>query len=359
MSELEDLRRRIDDIDRRIVDLLVDRLKAAGSIGAAKEAAGLSAYDPERERRVLERAEDVAAGRFPPGPMASIFREIISASRAVEADRSVLVHGTWGSLAHHAAVLRFGASARTEPTPRAENIFAKLEDGSAGYAVVSLEGHSLEASLDRLDLFLHSKAVAFGEIHVRPRLGLFSADPAGAQGPVFGSPAVVMQASRWIERHARDREVRVVGTVEDALREARQTGGAALGYPVLEILAGLSPLEIGIEDLPEASRRFLILSRREAKPTGKDKTSILAVIANRPGALHGVTGVFARQGINVCWLEPKATHLGRWDHLFVLELEGHREDAAVAAALEELRRDVDLLQVLGSYPSETPPDRPF
>jgi chorismate mutase/prephenate dehydratase len=356
-SDLENLRRRIDEVDRRIVDLLADRLKIASAIGREKEAAGLSLYDPDRERKVLERVGELAAGEVPPAKLAAIFREIISASRGEEMEHGVLVHGVWGSLAHHAAVLRFGAAGRYEVTSRGEDIFARLADGSCAYAVISLEGQSLESSLDRLDLFFHTSAGIFGEFYIRPRLDLYGTD--APPGTVFSTPSAVVQASRWIERRSDDLTVHVVGTAQEAVRRARETGGGVLGYPVLATLEDLSCLEAGIEDLPELTRRFLVLSKHEARATGDDKTSLLAVIANRPGALHRVMGILAGQGINLCWIEPKATHVGHWDHLFVLEIQGHREEENVAEALRELRQELEFLKVLGSYKSEKPPERPF
>lgn len=359
MSELEELRRRIDDLDGRLVRLLAERLGVAAAIGAAKEAAGLSFYDPLREQRVLDRVVEEAAEGFPPDKLRSIFREIISASRSQESALGVLVHGVWGGLAHYAASRRFGLSAPLHVTSREEDIFARLEDGTFAHAVISLEGHSLEASLDRLDLFFHSEIGIFGEFYVRPRLGLYRASAQTGPAVVYGTPSAFVQAARWIERQAGEREFRAVGTSREAVRLARETAGGVLGHPVLGSLEGLAALEEGIEDLPERSRRFLVLSQTRAQATGKDKTSLLAVIANRPGALHRVTGILSAGGINLCWLEPKATHLGTWDHIFVLEIEGHQDQPEVAEALRQLRQELALLRVLGSYPSEKPPERPF
>ena len=313
MSELEDLRRRIDELDSRLVGLLSERLRVVTAIGAAKEAAGLSFYDPGRERRVLERVTAAARGQFPAARLQAIFREIIS----------------------------------------------RLEDKSSAYGVISLEGQSLEASLDRLDLFFHTQVGVFGEFYVRPRLGLYATQAESSPRQVYGTPSVLVQASGWIERQAGNREFRAVASAREAVRLAQETAGGVLGYPLLESLEHLTPLEEGIEDIPVAGRRFLVLSREPAPATGKDKTSILAVIANRPGSLHRVTGILSSQDINLCWLEPKATYLGRWDHIFVLEIEGHQEEPSVAEALRQLRSELELLRVLGSYPSEKPPERPF
>lgn len=352
--DLSALRAEIDELDRRLTELLVERLGLAAAIGHEKERRGLSVYDPDRERRVLDRVVQLAGGRVTREQLTPIYREIISASRAQESARAVLVHGEWGALVHQAALQRFGASAVIEPTSRAEDIFARLEEGSGEYAVVSVEGHSFEASLDRLDLFLHSEVRVFAEYSVEPRLGVYAPPGASADGPVYGTAAVLAQVSRWMSAQPPGREIRLAGNVGEAIRLAAAGSGAVVGHALLESIAGLTPREQVIEDLPEARRRFLVLAHRRSAPTGRDKTLLLLVLANRPGSLHSVTGILAQEQLNVSWLEPKPTHLGPWDHLFVIEIEGHEEDAAVERALSALKREAELLRVLGSYPAEAP-----
>ena len=351
-TDLDALRQRIDAVDRRLTELLAERFDIAAEIGTEKERRGLSVYDPDRERRVIERVTQAAGGRVPSERLGAIFREIISASRAQESAQAVLVHGDWGGLAHQAALHRFGASAQIEPTPRPQDLFARLEEGSGEYAVVSLEGHSFEASLDRLDLFLHSDVRVFAEFSVEPRLGLFAPRGSSGNGPVFGTASALAQASRWMGGQPPERELRVAATVPDAIRQATAADGAVVGHTLLETLADLHPLELVIEDLPEATRRFLVLARRRAAQSARDKTLLLLVLANRPGSLHLVTGILASEGLNVSWLEPKPTHLGPWDHLFVIEIEGHEESEPVARSLAALKGEVELLRVLGSYPAE-------
>lgn len=360
MNDLHRLRARIDDLDRKLVELLAVRFDLARQVGQTKAESGLSVYDPERERRVLERVAELSAGRFPPERLRSIFREIISASRALESGDAVLVHGGWGGLAHHAALLRFGASARIATADRGEDLFVRLAEGSCSYAVVTLEGHSMEPSLDRLDPFLHSDVQVFGEIYAPATLGLYTHEAPAERigsGPVFGTPTALAQASRWIGNQT-GREFRLATSVADAVRMATEQQGSVLGHPVLEGLFGLRASVVDIEDLPGLTRRFLVLARRQAPATGRDKTTLLLVLPNRPGALHAVTEVLQARALNLSWLEPKATLLGPWDHIFVLEIEGHREDPPVRDALVDLKSRVELLRILGSYPSERRPERP-
>ncbi|MBD3162884.1 MAG: hypothetical protein GF346_10775, partial [Candidatus Eisenbacteria bacterium] len=284
-------------------------------------------------------------------------REIISASRALETDRPVVYLGASGSLAHQATRERFGDSALVASCADAEAVFDRLDAGDAEYAVLTLESSSQEAHLDRLDLFLHSDAKIFGEFHVVPRLAVYA--PAAVEDPVelFATPTVLGVCSRWVERSGAKRRFHAVGSLEEAVDRATREGGGVLGYPLLRQRRELVEREPGIENEPRLPRRFLILGKKDGTPTGRDKTSLLVVIPNRPGGLHAVSGVLATDRVNLCWIEPKGTPIGTWDHIFFLDLEGHREDPPVARAIERLRGHTEWLKVLGSYPRERLPGR--
>lgn len=354
---IEERRRRIDAIDREILRLLGERLETARRIGEEKRRRGVESYDPVREREVIEGIVRRAGGGFPLEGLRAIYRQIISASRALETDRPVLYLGAPGGLAHHAARTRFGEAAGLAACDSPERIFEQIEREAAEYAVLTLEASSLEAHLDRLDLFLHAPVQIFGEFHVALRIGLYGGDPGNAPGSVFAHPAALAGAARWVERESSARRFLAVGTPEEAAERAVSENAAALGYPILEGWGGLTLRQADLEDEPRLTRRFLILGRGDGAPTGRDKTSLLAVIPNRPGALMAVTEVLARHGVNLCWIEPKATPIGTWDHIFFLDLEGHRADPAIAGTIEELRPRTEYLKVLGSYPSERPAGR--
>ena len=350
---LEPLRHRIDAIDRQMVDLLVERLRLALDIGQSKQTSGQAFFDPERERRVLERAVEAAGVGFPSGKLQRIFREIIAATRSEQADQLVLVHGEEGGIGHQAAFQRFGRSVRFGCAARAENIFARLTEGSARYAVVSFEGRSLETSLERLDLFLHSDVRVTGEIVVHPRLSLYAQSPDAAEGQVHATAASLAQAARWVEGPGSSRTFQLAGTFAQAIERASASGGALLGYPLCQSLDGWAPVVSGLEDEPEAFRRFHVLGRDAEPPSDHDHTLLLAVLRNRAGALHQITRILAEHRINLSWIEPKPTHLGAWEHLFLLELAGHAGSSPVREALPELSAQVEMLRVLGSYPRES------
>lgn len=85
-AELVDLRGRIDELDRRIVDLLNERAEVARQVGRTKAALGRHAVrDAAREREVLVRVAMSNAGPMPQADLLAIYRRLFAATRALEA----------------------------------------------------------------------------------------------------------------------------------------------------------------------------------------------------------------------------------------------------------------------------------
>ena len=99
MADLDDLRGRIDRIDRELVRLLAERAEVAGAIGARKRESGQAALDAARERDLLERLAGEERGGLPLAGLQAIFREILSASRAVQGGARVGYLGQPGGFA--------------------------------------------------------------------------------------------------------------------------------------------------------------------------------------------------------------------------------------------------------------------
>src|SRR5512141_325267 len=108
--EIDDIRKQIDKIDHQLVDLLNQRAELALEIGKRKEKNSGSIFVPEREQQVFSRVASHNKGPLPRQAVTAIFREIISASRALEKPLAISYLGPPGSNTHIAAMQRFGAS---------------------------------------------------------------------------------------------------------------------------------------------------------------------------------------------------------------------------------------------------------
>ena len=95
----------------------------------------------------------------------------------------------------------------------------------------------------------------------------------------------------------------------------------------------------------------MVLAPEDHPPTGADKTSVcFSFDQDKPGLLYGAMGVFALRGINLVKVESRPTKESLGRYIFLVDLEGHREDDRVREALEVLGRDASMLKVFGSYP---------
>ncbi len=351
--DLGPLRERIDALDRTLVETLLERAEVARAIGLLKDTSGTLPMDPGRERRVLERVLDLNAGRYPPEVLVGIFREIISASRAMEGEITVGVLGRAGAFADQAARRRFGSAAGLHAYGDAERLLDDLEHGRVQYAVVARDIGDEDPALDHFDPFLHRQVTLFGETVFRggyAAVGVAGDDPALGPDTILGSPSALARCRRYLQRHP---GADVVATADSAEAAHRLGSGRIALIP-----AGLArPGEQGIieacaEDDPDPQRRFLLLSTHPPARSGRDRTALVCVLTNRSGALAGLVGAFASAGVNVDWIEIRASRRRTWEHTFFVEVSGHIEDEAVEAAVAAARTGASHLQVLGSYPIE-------
>jgi len=112
---LEEIRKKIDEIDTELIRLLNDRADLVHEVGLIKKEAGLSIYAPEREEALLQRLVQKSKGRLPETAIRAIYREIMSASVALEKELCIAFLGLVATCSHLAARSKFGAWVRYSP----------------------------------------------------------------------------------------------------------------------------------------------------------------------------------------------------------------------------------------------------
>jgi chorismate mutase/prephenate dehydratase len=135
-----------------------------------------------------------------------------------------------------------------------------------------------------------------------------------------------------------------------AARGGRAPDVAAIGSELAGQLYGLDVMCANIEDNPDNITRFFVISRQHALRSGDDKTSIMFVAADKPGALVQVLQAFQRHRINLTHIEKRPSGKRNWTYTFFIDAQGHRDDAPMQAAVGEAKAHCRELAVLGSYP---------
>ncbi|VAW84604.1 Chorismate mutase I / Prephenate dehydratase [hydrothermal vent metagenome] len=353
-TSLDSVRERIDQLDVQIQDLIVQRAACAIQIADLKgREANTVYYRPEREAQVLRRVMARNCGDLETKAMARIFREMMAACLAIEQPLSVAFLGPEGTYTQEAARKHFGQASNMIPVTNIENVFHEVESERVHYGVVAVE-NSTEGSVTlTLDMFLDSPLKICGEVALRIRHCLLSHHEALSDiKMVYGHQQALSQCRNWLNTHLHDVEQIAVRSNAEAARIAAETVGAAAiaGERAAEVYQH-NILERSIEDNSNNTTRFLILSSAFPPASGVDKTSLLVTTGNQPGTLHKVLSPFVKHKVSMTRIESRPSRRGTWDYVFFIDIEGHIEDANVAAAVQALEKTSVMVKLLGSYPN--------
>lgn len=350
---LQDLRKTIDDIDLRIIDLLADRLKTAREIGKEKEQSKQQIEDREREREIIEKVRALAAGEgLNADEVESVYKQILSISRSAQG-MEIAFQGEDGSYAQEAAFDFFGRSIKTRPCDTLDKVFKLVQQGDVPHGVVPVE-NSLEGSISRsYDLLLETDVAVCGETQIRVSHCLIANKSAnlGSIKKIYSHPQALAQCQAFL-KHLGCELIPVYNTAASVkmIKDKKIMNGAAVASEGAAFIYDMKIIAREIEDNPRNTTRFFVLGQHDSPPTGKDKTSIVFLLKHRPGTLHETIEEFAKRDINLTKIESRPTKQTPWEYNFYLDFEGHRQDSKVKEALDNLQKTCLFLKVLGSYP---------
>ena len=354
-KELAAVRSEIDAIDGQLLDLLNRRAKCAQHVGEIKAKHGEAGfiYRPEREAQVLRRIREINPGPLSSDSVIWFFCEVMSACLSLEQTLGVAFLGPLGTFSENAVVRHFGHAARLLPQTSIDDVFREVEAAHVDYAVVPIE-NSTEGAIGRtLDLLMATPLKICGEVVLRIHRHLLSNETSLDKiVKVYSHAQSLAQCHEWLNRtlpHAQ--RISVGSNAQAAQLAAAEEGVAAIAGEAAAERYLLPKLASNIEDEPNNTTRFVVLGRQDAGPSGRDKTSLIMSAHNRTGALGTLLAPFSDAGVSMTHLESRPARHTLWEYVFFVDVEGHRDDPSVAAALAELAQRAPYLKVLGSYPA--------
>ncbi|HCU24214.1 MAG TPA: prephenate dehydratase [Deltaproteobacteria bacterium] len=351
-EDLKKHRDRIDALDAKILELLSKRGKEAQAIGKIKKKRGSSFHIPEREAHILQRLRKLNRGPFEYRAIEGIFREILSACLALEAPLQVAYLGPEATYTHLAAIRRFGISTHFIPQTTLREVFQEVVNGRVDYGIVPIENSNEGVVAHTLDLFMEFTLTICGEIQLEINHNILakSAD-LGKIRRVYAHSQAIAQCRHWLEENLPQAELCPTDSnAKGAVLAAKEKGAAAIASDYAAKIYGLTVVRKHIEDYPNNFTRFLVIGKRPTSPTGKDKTSIMFSTRDEPGVLFRLLRPLAEHHINLTKIESRPLKKRAWEYVFFIDLDGHREDPAIAAVLQQIEKECSFFQVLGSYP---------
>jgi chorismate mutase/prephenate dehydratase len=355
---LDEIRKDIDAIDDRLVELLSRRVELAQEVGRFKGQDNRPYFTPERERAIYQRLEQINPGPLQHRQLLAVFREIISAARAAEKPLVAAYWGPPGTFTHMASIQVFGSSTTFVPSDNIPEVFHAVEHGDVDYGVVPVENSVAGVVPETLDMFPQTNVKICAEIYIPIQHHL--ATTAASLNEIervyaFGQP--YNQCRRWLRGNLPNAEVIETAPTSRAAQKALDDHkGAAICNRLAAETIGIPILVEHIQDDPANRTRFIVLGYNEPAKTGSDKTSVMFNLRNRPGELVKALRAFEEHGVNLMMIESRPAQRATFEYIFYCDCNGHRTDTSLTSALDELRQHALETTILGSYPYRDPRD---
>lgn len=348
---LDELRRKIDELDQQIVALLNQRANVVVEIGKVKQQSNVPIYVPDREKFVLDKVRSLNKGPLPDRCLEAVYRELMSGSFALERPLKIGYLGPPGTFSHSASARKFGASVDYVDLVDIPSVFEEVVRGHVDYGMVPVENSIHGGVVDTLDAFLQSSAKICAEVKVTIHHNLLAKESWDQVKTIYSKPEVFAQCRHWLSNVAKGRTVEPAASTAKAAELAEENPSiGAIGSSLSADLYGLHTLFENIEDNPDNVTRFFVIGREPAKKSGDDKTAIMFTTAHKPGALADVLDVFKNAGINLTDIEKRPSQKVNWEYYFFIDAEGHIDDPGMKKAIEGAKQHCLQLTVLGSYP---------
>jgi len=266
------------------------------------------------------------------------------------------VLGPQGTFCEQAAIEFFGSAASLVYCNNFDEVFHATAAGTAQFGVVGMENSTEGVVARSLDLFLRSPVHVIGEVSMLVRHNLLrQSDNLKDIEVVLAHPQALAQCQAWLTQHLPHAERRAVSSNAEGARLATTNPAwAGLASERAASQFGLHIVAHAIQDEATNRTRFAVICLPQTLATppvsGKDCTSLVVSVPNKPGAVHDLLMPLKNNGVSMTRFESRPAKSGQWEYYFYIDIQGHISEPHVAAALQELQGLCAFYKVLGSYP---------
>ena len=273
--------------------------------------------------------------------------------KPIDEELKVAYLGPEGTFSQSAVFKQFGEAATGIPVSTIEEIFSKVEDGLADFAVIPVENSTEGVVANALDMFLTSPLYICGEVEVRIRQHLMgSMHDLKDIKRIYSHPQSLAQCRSWLSSELQD--VEIIPTASNAVgasRALKEEGAAAIAGDVAARVYSLNIICSDIEDRPDNTTRFYVIGHNLCQSSSNDKTTFLIAPSGTegPGVLLNLLEPLARHGINMTSIQSRPSRRRKWDYVFFVDIDGNADDINIKSALTEAQKKSSFFRILGTY----------
>ncbi|MBC5687683.1 chorismate mutase [Mediterraneibacter sp. NSJ-55] len=376
MAALEELRKQLDEIDDQMAKLYEKRMEVCSKVGEYKIQSGRKVFDRTREKNKLLDVASKVSGEFNKKGIQELYQQLMSMSRKLQYQQlveagalgklpfiqvdslekesaRVVFQGVEGAYGQAAMQAYFGENVNSFHVRTFRDAMEAIEEGAADYAVLPIENSSAGAVNEMYDLLdeFENYIVAETIIPITNTLsGLPGADISDIQR-VYSKAEALMQTSRFLDEQAHWQQISVVNTAVAAKKilEDQDKTQAAVCSAYAAKVYGLSVLVDEINNEPNNSTRFIVVTNQKIFLKEADKISICFELPHESGSLYRILSHFIYNDLSMTKIESRPIEGRNWEYRFFVDFEGNMAEPAVKNAIRGLREEARNLKILGNY----------
>jgi chorismate mutase / prephenate dehydratase len=374
MIDLQESRKKIDEVDRKMVELFETRMKLAMDIADYKRSVGKPVYDAAREDEKLTTLMAMTENEFNQKAIADLFKQIMSMSRRLqymllnnhdslglsavekitsEKDTKVAFYGEKGAYTEQAMLEYFNSEVTGIPMSTFGEVMQAIKEGKAEFGVLPIENSSTGTLSDIFDLLSEYDNVIIGEHLVKIEHNLWGIPGAKLSDikKVYSHLQGLLQCSGFLKQHPEMEQIDGCSTAGSARRvlEENDITQAAIASRRAGECHGLSLLQESIHDEDHNTTRFIIISNKKIYKKGAERTSICFALPHKSGSLYHMISHFIYNNINMTKIESRPIAGKAFAYRFFVDIEGGLDDPAVKNALHCIKEEAIEMKILGCY----------
>ncbi len=367
MLNLEELRREIDNIDKKLVKLFENRMEVVSKIALYKVENDMEVFDRSREDILLKKTSKYLDNEELKGDLNLFFTNLMDISKSYQRRKiestiptsllkgkeltKVAYQGIPGSFSYSAMKNYFGKVVKSLNFDSFEEVFDAVERGRVDYGIVPFENSSTGTIKDNYDLIRERNCYIVGEVKILVKHNLLGKDSTKLEEikELYSHPQAFEQSSKYLK----DKDYKCIPYKNTALSaeyvaKSLENIGAIGSIEAAE-LYGLKVLEENINDSNKNHTRFIILGKEIEVEENANKVSIVFSTLHKAGELFTILGILAEKNINMLSIKSIPILEKPWEYFFYIDVNGNLEDNIFRKALEKVEEKSYFFKLLGNY----------
>lgn len=358
MKNLDDIRKRINEIDKEMAKLFEERMNASSEVAEYKINHGLPIFDRNREQEVIERNKKYIESDSIREYYVNYLNEVMNLSKKYQSrlmeGMKVAYSGVEGAFAHIASIKLF-PNAKYINYPDFASAYKAVEEGTCDTCVLPLENSYAGDVAVVLDLLFSGSLYVNQVIELDVVHNICAQEGSNLKDikTVVSHPQALAQCAKYIEKH----NLKVIEAENTAIAaklvaESNYKSLAAIASSESAELYGLDVLESNINSSRNNTTRFGAFSRvmnEKVKNVHNDNSIIVFTVKNEAGALAKTLNIIGSHGFNMRSLRSRPMKELIWNYYFYVELEGNINSQEGKDMLRALNIFCDKLKVVGIY----------